>query len=449
MIIPYSRLSHFPSVENLPHAYRVPLDYGAHPGVREPATIYSRKEVVSTPAVTVVTPFYNTEDFLDETTHSIFNQSLQQFEWLIVDDGSDTPEALAAINRIAESDSRVRIVRHETNKGLSAARNTGIKEAKSDYVVFVDSDDSIEFTSLEKLLWKMHTNPDLGFARGYSVGFAAEKYVMIGGFYLGSVFLKDNLASNTGVMLRKSLVEQVGGYNEDRKTGLEDWEFWLKCAAAGIWGDNIEECVDWYRRRETHTDRWPDYSIDSRPRFFAQMKERFPELWANPDMFFRTHSSQAESNEKDLRSPCDNALAAKRGTVLIIADRMAGDEGVLLLNLVKECKRNGLDVIIAAVKGKHHPLAPQFYALTTDVFALPLFLDEAWFPSFILYLKSSRGVAAIYEYTHHPVVALLGETGCSRKHIDLFSYHRPGETPATRKAAETTGNGHAMECRRF
>lgn len=378
------------------------------------------------PAVTVVTPFFNSRQFLAETAHSILNQSLQDFEWLIIDDGSTNAEDKKCIEALSQIDERITIIRHTHNKGLSAARNTGLRCSKSDFVVFVDSDDSIEPTALEKMLWKMYCTPELGFLRGYSVGFAAEKYVMTGGFYLRDIFLADNLASNTGVMLRKSRLREIGGYNENRKTGLEDWEFWLNCAAHGVWGDNIEECVDWYRRRVTHTDRWPDYSIESRPRFFNEMKRRFPELWASPQDYFRVPSPpKFECCPTDF--PSRNLLASDRPSVLILAPYLAGTQGQTLLSFTHTLRASGINSLVCAVFGKRHSLLSAFFKENTECFVLPFFLNASNFPRFLSYLSQSRNCSALIncvpEYTNFFKKDKFSKIQC----IDIGSLQHKGQ----------------------
>ena len=108
------------------------------------------------PAVTVITPFFNTGPVFHDTARCVLGQSLQQFEWLIINDGSTDAGALAVLDEyreLARRDPRVRVIDHRKNGGLSAARNTGFREARAPYVFMLDSDDLIEPTTIEKLAW--------------------------------------------------------------------------------------------------------------------------------------------------------------------------------------------------------------------------------------------------------------------------------------------------------
>ena len=99
--------------------------------------------------VSVVIPFYNVEDYLQECLDSIINQTLDDIEIICVNDGS-TDNSLKIVERFAHSDDRIKIFSQE-NKGASASRNHGIKKAQGDYIYFMDSDDILELNALEEL----------------------------------------------------------------------------------------------------------------------------------------------------------------------------------------------------------------------------------------------------------------------------------------------------------
>lgn len=102
--------------------------------------------------VSVIVPVYNSEKYLQSCIESIQNQEYENFEIIIIDDGS-TDDGSVICDRCAEMDERIRVI-HQDNKGVSAARNAGIEIARGKHVVFVDSDDTIEKThllSLEKV----------------------------------------------------------------------------------------------------------------------------------------------------------------------------------------------------------------------------------------------------------------------------------------------------------
>lgn len=100
------------------------------------------------PLVTVVVPTYNVEKYLNKCVHSITSQTYDNLEIILVDDGS-TDSSSAICDSLCESDSRIRVI-HKQNQGLGFARNTGIDNAKGDYICFIDSDDYLDVQTIEK-----------------------------------------------------------------------------------------------------------------------------------------------------------------------------------------------------------------------------------------------------------------------------------------------------------
>lgn len=100
--------------------------------------------------ISVIVPCYNVENYIDECLHSLTNQTLKSIEIICVEDCSQDG-TLDKLIKWEGKDNRIRIIRHEVNKGVGSARNTGIKAAKADYVAFVDSDDFVSKNKYECL----------------------------------------------------------------------------------------------------------------------------------------------------------------------------------------------------------------------------------------------------------------------------------------------------------
>jgi glycosyltransferase involved in cell wall biosynthesis len=98
--------------------------------------------------VSVVIPTYKRDHIIERTVRSVLEQTYQDFEILVVNDGSrdDTESVVASL---AKQESRIRYFCHDTNRGAQAARNTGVKAAKGEWIVFLDSDDYFTPNSLE------------------------------------------------------------------------------------------------------------------------------------------------------------------------------------------------------------------------------------------------------------------------------------------------------------
>lgn len=105
------------------------------------------------PKVSVIIPVYNVEPYLEECLNSVIRQTFPDMEILCIDDAS-TDHSGKLLRAYAKKDNRIRVLCNETNGGLARARNRGLGEASGEYVLFVDSDDYIEETLLEKVLEK-------------------------------------------------------------------------------------------------------------------------------------------------------------------------------------------------------------------------------------------------------------------------------------------------------
>ena len=104
------------------------------------------------PVITILVSFYNVERFIKHCIQNIKEQTNPDFLCILVDDGSTDKSAEIAFKEI-ENDKRFSIIQHKTNKGIGAARATGIENAKTDYITFIDSDDEIDKDTIEKILY--------------------------------------------------------------------------------------------------------------------------------------------------------------------------------------------------------------------------------------------------------------------------------------------------------
>ncbi len=185
------------------------------------------------PAVSVIIPTHNYARFLGATLESVVDQTLADWEALVVDDGSDD-EPASVVERLC--DERISFLRQE-RQGASSARNSGLKRARAPVIAFLDADDVWENRFLEIMLAAILSHPESPYACcGY--GFLDEA----GGRYPRTVLAPalfsnwvDNLrlARNPllhSVVCQRSLCETLGGF--DTSLGSrEDWDLWLRAAA--------------------------------------------------------------------------------------------------------------------------------------------------------------------------------------------------------------------------
>ena len=110
--------------------------------------------------ISIIVPVYNSEKYIDRCLDSILNQTYKDLEIVLVNDGSND-QSLKILENYALRDTRIKVVNQE-NKGVAAARNTGLDNATGDYILYVDSDDWIENNMVERMV-ELSTNADIVF----------------------------------------------------------------------------------------------------------------------------------------------------------------------------------------------------------------------------------------------------------------------------------------------
>ena len=196
------------------------------------------------PLVSVISPYYNQAETFQETVNSILNQTFQNIEYIIVDDGS-TPVQAAALDNIKDDRVTVHHLKENIGQGSpAAARNYGVERAKGKYIVCLDSDDLIDPTYIEKCLYILESNPKLGLVTSDTQTFGVTTEIIEYLPYSAKALLNDNRVT-TAAMYRREAWEKVGGYKEG--ISYEDWEFWISLAEQGYVGQHIPEKLFIYR----------------------------------------------------------------------------------------------------------------------------------------------------------------------------------------------------------
>ncbi|MEP0841110.1 MAG: glycosyltransferase [Phycisphaerae bacterium] len=367
-------------------------DYANTPASdRRPAYAFALCDPTARPLVTVLTPFWNNaRSVFHETARCVFRQSLQQWEWLIINDAATDPEALHILDEYRHRDPRIRVIDNPRNLGLPATRNVGFEAAAAEYVFLLDDDDLIEPTALEMMYWCLESFPEYAVVNGWSVGFGAKEYLWAQGFEQGPRLLEYNCATGRA-MIRRSAHRRAGGYDATIRDGLEDWDFWLRLASQGMVGFTIPQYLDWYRRRDDHRDRWANLDGGARYRAFCdRLREKYPGLFGSPwPVVQRSETSGAVPVLRD--PPPANRLEKTRRRLLLIVPRLGTDDfGETGLKLVRRLVEQGWEVTVVATRSGGNAGAPRFAEHTPDVFILRRFLKPADLPVFLRYLIESR-----------------------------------------------------------
>jgi glycosyltransferase involved in cell wall biosynthesis len=203
------------------------------------------------PLVSVIVPSYNFGHLIAETLRCVQAQTYENWECVVVDDGStdDTSEVVSAF---ASQDPRIRYLRQENQK-QAAARNLGIANSQGEYFQFLDADDLIEARKLElhATYLKEHSEIDIIYSsvryfrsKNPSERLLSRRYSMWddgnswmpetsgSGNEILSKLLRNNIMVVNAPLVRRSTIERVGLFNVALPP-VEDWEYWIRCAARG------------------------------------------------------------------------------------------------------------------------------------------------------------------------------------------------------------------------
>lgn len=206
-------------------------------------------------SITVVIPAYNIRSYIEAALMSLEQQTLQEFEAIIVDDGS-TDGTADVVQPFCQRDPRFRLVT-KPNGGLSSARNYGIRHAETNYIALLDGDDVYAPNKLANHVERLDRNPQVG------VVYSASKVIRDDGQLtwmslsgkpifsdpLLSLLCKNFVGHGSNAVFRRVLIDEVGEFDETLRSS-EDVDFWLRVAATKQWYFYREPCaLSYYRVR--------------------------------------------------------------------------------------------------------------------------------------------------------------------------------------------------------
>jgi glycosyltransferase involved in cell wall biosynthesis len=420
-------------------------NFGAHPAspgrcITGHVSMPVSSDVEAVPLVAVIMPFYNGISLLGQTLFSLHQQTFQNFAVILVDDASTDTTSVQCLeewsNDSAESEScrsarggvpldQIRLIRKHTRRGLSNSRNLGVMAAQelgALYVYLLDSDDLIEPTTIEKLVWFMETHDHFSWCGTQSIGFGIQTYVWTHGFHEGDAILRENTSPVT-VMMRTQVFTALGGMTETDEPGfLEDWDMWVRAAHKGFWGHTLAEPLFWYRRKpKSSVGDW--VGLMAAKNWTARFRSMYPLAFtAFPKPVARRSPYSAGLHAHSF-SHVTNALAVsrKRSVLFIIPWFMVGGADRWNLNLVRSLRSGPSSdeqwqVTVVATRTDCGDQEQLFLQYTNDVFCALRFVAEEALPNFLLYLIGSR----------RPDVVLLSNTQSGYSILPWLRGHAPG-----------------------
>lgn len=202
-------------------------------------------------SISIVIPSYNQAEYLEDAIESAYGQTIDPLEILVVDDGS-TDNSLEIAERYMFKEfpgveSPVRVIR-QVNKGLASARNTGIMNARGDYILFLDADDILLENAVARLTQEIHqVNADI-VAPSFKEFGKSEREVILTGFTMDDLKQANRLGYFSAI--RRSALLEVGGYSPRMTWGYEDYHLWFDLFRRGKSIAVLQEVLVMYRVKE-------------------------------------------------------------------------------------------------------------------------------------------------------------------------------------------------------
>jgi glycosyltransferase involved in cell wall biosynthesis len=225
------------------------------------------------PRVSVVTVFYDAEEFIEEAIESALAQTFDNWELLLVDDGSTDRSSEIAIGYSERRPERIRYLQHENhqNRGISVSQNLGIKEARGEYIAFLDSDDVWLPQKLADQVRLLDSIPEAAFVYGattYWYSWSKTPGESVGDLLIEPGFDDDTLVEPpvflvallnrdipvpcpSDVLARRNILESVGGFEERFKRLFTDQAVYAKI---GLSAPVLVSTRSWFKyRRHNHS----------------------------------------------------------------------------------------------------------------------------------------------------------------------------------------------------
>jgi glycosyltransferase involved in cell wall biosynthesis len=347
------------------------------------------------PTVSLVSSFFNADRYFETTYKSLLDQTWQDLEWIIVDDCSTAPEAIALFQSLSTRTPKIKTVQRQINGGLAAGRNTAIAQATGKYLFFMDLDDIIDPTYIEKCVLFLETHPEFSFVNSYSVGFQAQEYWWEYGFTKPAQFIQQNWVTAM-LMYRKMDFDRLGGFDENLKF-YEDWERWLRAIAHQQKGWTIPEYLHCYRRTDDGLLLKSRNNIDEEERVTQLLQLRYEKFFQENNVSepFIRRISAFDVEFKNYKFAVKNLLNRPNWGKRILCFfpwLEVGGADKFNLDLLNQLNGRGYEITIATTVKSDHPWHKYFYSLTPDIFHLPNYLDDSHWLAFTRYIIESRQI---------------------------------------------------------
>lgn len=339
----------------------------------------------SKPIVSIVVPYYNRHETIDQTMESLIQQTFTDFETIIVNDGSSDKESVKKFSILKDEYKQLSpIVISQDNQGVSVARNTGIEKARGKYIICLDSDDILDPTYIEKAVIVLETDRDVSLVTSYRRDFGARNEIYESPQFDPRRLFDDNMVT-TAAVFRRSAWEKTKGYKPG--IGYEDWEFWIQLAKNGDWGKTLKEPLFKYRValqsrfmddktvHRSNIKRIHSIHSDYKSKINTLLKSR-----KNMITYVRPESALLNINDSKQYSVSNG----KKPSIMIVIPWMTfGGAETLLYNFCRPLK-DKFDITFVTGEESSHEWEYKFREITDKIFHLPqLIKDQSLYGAFI------------------------------------------------------------------
>ena len=347
------------------------------------------------PIISIITPFFNAEEYIEETAKSVLSQTFSNFEWIIVDDGS-SKEAKGKLNEIEKLDKRIKVFSYSNEpKGPAQARDFGIRNsAKSaKYIVFLDADDLYNKTFLECSYWTLETHPEASWTYSDSINFGARNFLWRK-WYDAEWELKENILT-VSACIRKADLLEVGGFGIKEKKVYEDWYLWIKLIKAGKFPIRMNSLLTYYRQKK-ETSELKSSNEENKKNALKIIDEAKRDIVDYKDgiQFPKFDYDWKEIND-DVLFPIKSKKSKKINVLMIFPWMVTGGADRFNLNLVKKMNKRKFSFTIITTLPSQNEWRKEFEKYAT-VYDLTTFLEMKDWTSFINYIIKKNNINLIF-----------------------------------------------------
>lgn len=372
------------------------------------------------PLITIIMPFYNDKDTIEQSVYSVLNQTFPAFELLIIDDGSEDKESLKKLSEIEELDNRIQVL-HKENGGASKARDFGVKQSckSSKYIVFLDSDDLIEPTYLECAYWTLETHKEASWTYTDSIGFEDVEYLWNKWFDSEKMKRENDLVITS--MIKKESFLGVNGFDIYEKNVYEDWNLWLKLIAKNEFPVRMNFYGCWYRRKK-----------ESELNRARANNKRAMEIISETNKTINNVVEAIQFPKNDfnwdiINDKCEDILQVKRkdngkiNILMIIPWMVMGGADKYNIDFIKGLDKQKYEITIVTTEPAVN-VYRQEYKESATVYDLTTFLDQKDWISFINYIINKNNINLIFNTNSELGYAMLPYLKAKYPQIPIIDY---------------------------